>query len=178
MQTPAVISESYRAEQANMHSAGNYGTASLAWGEFVSELIDRTGVTSILDYGCGSMRNLTKVLDVGHDVEYQGYDPAVPAFSAEPEPAQLVVCIDVLEHIEPDRLDAVLDHLQSKTQNKAFFTVHTGPAVKVLSDGRNAHLIQEPPSWWLPKLMSRWELAQFQAMKNGFWVILNGTKHA
>ena len=160
-----------------MHSAGNYGTASLAWGEFVSELIDRTGVTTLLDYGCGSQRNLTKVLEVDHDVTYQGYDPAVPAFSDDPDPAQLVVCIDVLEHIEPERLDSVLDHLRSKTQQLAFFTVHTGPALKTLSDGRNAHLIQQPASWWLPKLMSRWELAQFSAMKNGFWVVLNGTRN-
>jgi hypothetical protein len=41
-----------------------------------------------------------------------------------------------------------------------------------LSDGRNAHLIQQPPDWWLPKFMSRFELAMFQKMPQGFWVVM------
>jgi hypothetical protein len=48
--------------------------------------------------------------------------------------------------------------------------VHTSAAVKVLPDGRNAHLIQRPASWWLPKLMERFELAAFNRMHHGFWV--------
>ena len=50
------------------------------------------------------------------------------------------------------------------------FTVHTGAAVKVLPDGRNAHLIQRPAAWWLPKFMERFELAAFNRMHHGFWV--------
>lgn len=169
-----LLSDDYRAEQAALHAKGNYGTASLAYGEFVSGFVEEMGAKTLLDYGCGSMRNLAKVLDC--DVIYEGYDPAVPAFAGEPDPADLVVCIDVLEHIEPDCLDAVLDHLKSKTLKAAFFTVHTGPAMKVLSDGRNAHLIQQPASWWLPKLMARWQLLNFQANKSGFTVVLYGNQ--
>lgn len=167
-----LLTEQYRAEQARLHSFGNYGTASLGYGPMVSQIVTRSGAATLLDYGCGSMRNLAKVLDC--DVLYQGYDPAVPAFSGEPEPADLVTCIDVLEHIEPECLAPVLDHIKSKALGHVFFTVHTGPAVKVLSDGRNAHLIQEPASWWLPLFMQRWNLLQFQANKHGFWVVMNG----
>lgn len=167
-----LLSEGYRAEQARLHSMGNYGTASLGYGPMVSQIVERSGAKTLLDYGCGSMRNLAKVLDC--DVVYEGYDPAVPAFAADPDAADLVVCIDVLEHIEPDCLDAVLDHLKAKTLGHVFLTIHTGPAVKTLSDGRNAHLIQQPPSWWLPRLMQRWSLLQFQANKQGFWVVMHG----
>jgi Methyltransferase domain len=167
-----LLSEQYKAEQARLHAAGNYGTASLAYGEIVSQLVDETGAKTLLDYGCGSMRNLAKVLDC--DVLYQGYDPAVPAFSADPDPADMVVCIDVLEHIEPDCLESVLDHLKAKTRGHAFFTIHTGPAVKKLSDGRNAHLIQQPASWWLPQIMARWDLLQFTRNTFGFEVVLHG----
>jgi hypothetical protein len=167
-----LLSEAYRAEQARLHAVGNYGTASLQYGQMVSQIVENSGAKTLLDYGCGSMRNLAKVLDC--DVLYEGYDPAIPAFAADPDAADLVVCIDVLEHIEPDCLDAVLDHLKAKTLGKVFLTIHTGPAVKTLSDGRNAHLIQQPPSWWLPKLMQRWSLLQFQANKHGFWVVMNG----
>ena len=89
-----------------------------------------------------------------------------------------MTCIDVLEHIEPDLLDNVLDDLMMLTDGYAFITVHTGPAVKTLSDGRNAHLIQKPARWWLPKLMNRFDLVTFQATKSGFNVLMrasNGT---
>ena len=165
---PDLISEGYRREQEALHAKGNYGTASLQFGKVVSALVEQTGAQTLLDYGCGSMQNLKKVLDC--DVMYLGYDPAVPEFSAK-VPSDLVVCIDVLEHIEPGLLENVLDALQSLTKGWAFMTVHTGPARKTLSDGRNAHLIQEPPQWWLPKFFSRWDVRTFQAMPQGFFLV-------
>ncbi len=167
-----LISPSYLAEQELLHSRGNYGTASLKFGEMVSALIDKHECVTVLDYGCGSKRSLLQVLEVDHDVRYQGYDPAVPGADKK-EPADLVVCIDVLEHIEPDLLGNVLDDLERVSPKLAFFTVHTGPAVKVLSDGRNAHLIQEGPAWWLPKFLDRWELQGFGRTHNGFNVLLS-----
>lgn len=166
-----LISDEYRQMQTELHAAGNYGTAALSLGDKVSALIDGLQINSLLDYGCGSKRSLLKVLEVDHDVVYQGYDPAV-AGAQKKSPADLVTCIDVLEHIEPELLDNVLDDLQSLSPGWAFFTIHTGPAAKILSDGRNAHLIQEPPAWWLPKLMSRWELQTFAAVGSGFHVLL------
>lgn len=163
-----LISDSYRAEQEALHAKGNYGTASLQYGQVVSALVEQTGAQTLLDYGCGSMQNLKKVLDC--DVMYLGYDPAVPEFSVK-VPSDLVVCIDVLEHIEPDLLENVLDDLQALTKRWAFMTVHTSAAKKTLSDGRNAHLIQEPPSWWLPKFFSRWDVRTFQATPQGFHIL-------
>lgn len=174
MQQPELISNAYRSEQEALHAKGNYGTASLQFGEIVSHLIDSLEADTILDYGCGSMRNLLKVLTPERDCKYIGYDPAVSQFSRK-EPCDLVVSIDVLEHIEPDLLDNVLDDLMMLSSQWAFFTVHTGPAAKVLSDGRNAHLIQRPASWWLPKFMQRWELHQFQKTRQGFNVLLRAT---
>jgi hypothetical protein len=160
-----LISEQYREEQTALHAKGNYGTASLQYGQIVSSLVEGTGAKTLLDYGCGSMQNLKKVLDC--DVMYLGYDPAIPEFSVK-EPCDLVVCIDVLEHIEPELLDNVLDDLLMLTGKWGFFTVHTGPAKKVLSDGRNAHLIQKPAEWWLPKITKRWDLWKFDRTAQGF----------
>lgn len=166
-----LISEDYLAEQKSLHAKGNYGTASLQYGDVVSKLCDQLKVSTLLDYGCGSMQNLAKVVQPVEPVEYLGYDPAVPDFLHK-EPADLVVCIDVLEHIEPDLLDNVLDDLMMLTNRWGFFTVHTGPAVKTLSDGRNAHLIQRPASWWLPHLMTRFDLQTFNATRMGFNVLM------
>lgn len=166
-----LITDEYRTMQEELHARGNYGTAALALGNKVSALVDGLHINSLLDYGCGSKRSLLKVLEVDHDVVYQGYDPGVPGADKK-APADLVTCIDVLEHIEPELLDNVLDDLQSLSPSWAFFTIHTGPAAKILSDGRNAHLIQEPPAWWLPKLLARWELQTFAAVGPGFHVLL------
>jgi FkbM family methyltransferase len=167
-----LITEAYRAEQAALHAKGNYGTASLQYGDTVLRLIQSSGARSLLDYGCGSKRSLLQALALPEGVVYEGYDPAIPEFSAKPIPAELVCCIDVLEHIEPPLLDGVLDHLAGLCDPYGFFTIHTGPAVKVLSDGRNAHLIQQGPDWWLPKLRMRFELIRQAAIPSGFVVLV------
>jgi hypothetical protein len=166
-----LITEEYRREQEILHARGNYGTASLGYGPVVSALANALQIGTLLDYGCGSQRNLLKVFEPDHDVEYEGYDPGVPAYCEPPSPADLVVCIDVLEHIEPEFLENVLDHLRELSRGWSFMTVHTGPARKTLSDGRNAHLIQQPPAWWLPKFCARWELLEFRAGREGFSVV-------
>lgn len=172
MNAQPLISESYREQQQKLHENGAYGTASIQYAPLVSEIINRMGITHLLDYGCGSMCNLAKNLKADHKVTYQAYDPGVPRFSKDALPAQMVACIDVLEHIEPDCLDSVLDHIAGLTEGVAFLSIHTGPAVKVLSDGRNAHLIQEPMMWWLPKLWDRFELQSIQTTsEHGFYVV-------
>lgn len=129
-------------------------------------------VAHLLDYGCGANCNLAKHLKVKTSLTYQAYDPCVEKFAAPPVPAQMVACVDVLEHIEPELLDNVLDDLKRLTDGILFASVHTGPAIKTLSDGRNAHLIQEPASWWLPKFFERFDLQTFQMThENGFYVI-------
>lgn len=137
----------------------------------VSQIIERMGVTHLLDYGCGSQCNLAKNLKLKAKLTYQAYDPGVPRFSKAPVPAQMVACIDVLEHIEPDYLACVLSDLQRLCEGVAFLSIHTGPAVKTLSDGRNAHLIQQPMMWWLPQLWDRWDLQTIQVTGAGFFVV-------
>jgi len=168
-----LISEGYRAQQQKLHEVGNYGVASIQYAPIVSQMVNNLEITHLLDYGSGSRCNLGKSLKVKHKLTYQAYDPGVPKFASPPFPAQMVACIDVLEHVEADHLDDVLDHLQSLVEAVGFFSVHTGPAVKTLDDGRNAHLIQAPPEWWLPKFMERFDLHSFQVTgEHGFYVVV------
>lgn len=166
-----LITDEYRKQQEWMHRNPNYGVASVQFAPLVTQFINQFGVQELLDYGAGKGR-LAQHINPDHSVRIDMYDPAVPEWSAEPEPHEMVVCIDVLEHIEPQCLDEVLDHLMRLVLRLGFFTVHVGPAVKVLPDGRNAHLIQQPPAWWLPKITQRFELLTFQRTPQGFWVLV------
>lgn len=166
-----LISEEYRKEQEILHTKG-YGVASIGFAPIVSEVVDQLEINHLLDYGCGSMTNLIKHMKCKRKFTYQAYDPAVEKFAADPLPAEMVACIDVLEHIEPEFLENVLDHLETLTEAVGFFSVHTGPAVKTLTDGRNAHLIQQPMEWWLPKIWERFDIQQVQRVDKGFFVIV------
>jgi hypothetical protein len=136
-------------------------------------MLEASKATRMLDYGAGKGRLGQALAQIMPRVpEIRHYDPAVPEWSATPAPEPFVACIDVLEHIEPELLDTVLDDLQRVTMGLGIFTVHTGPAVKVLPDGRNAHLIQQPAQWWLPKFLARFELVAFNRMPQGFWVLV------
>lgn len=168
-----LISEEYRKMQEELHQNPNYGVASVQYAPMVADVLKQVGATEMLDYGAGkgrlgeTLRTLMPNPPLIHH-----YDPARPEWSSTPHPRAFVACIDVLEHIEPGLLDNVLDDLQRVTAGHGMFTVHIGPAVKILADGRNAHLIQQPPDWWLPKFMSRFDLVVFQRMPQGFWVVV------
>jgi hypothetical protein len=170
----AVISEDYRRLQNALHaSTPGYGVASIRYAPTVAKIVTGFDVHSLLDYGAGKGRlGMELVKLIKRPVRITPYDPAIPGWDAAPEPDELVCCIDVLEHIEPDRLDAVLDDLARLVRRLGFFTVHTGPAERILADGRNAHLIQEKPDWWLPRIMARFELSNFSKQPNGFTVLV------
>lgn len=168
-----LISEEYRELQHELHRNPEYGVASVEYAPLVAEAIRANGITELLDYGAGKgrlgqeLRNIVPVpLKIFH------YDPAIPEWSQQPEPRALVACIDVLEHIEPEFLPNVLDDLKRLVLKIGVFTVHTGPAAKVLKDGRNAHLIQKPASWWLPQIMDRFDPISFSRTRSGFWIVV------
>jgi len=124
---PTYISEDYKELQKQLHEKGNYGVTGKKYGRIVSRLVNENKIKSLLDYGCGSNLSLVEGLDV--EAHYYPYDPCVEEYSAPPKPAEMVVCCDVLEHIEPEYLDAVLDHIKELTDTMLFASVNTGPAL-------------------------------------------------
>jgi hypothetical protein len=156
-----------------LHSRGNYGISGHKWAAKVHDLAGQCEAQTILDYGCGQ-GTLAAALRKNYP-DMPGsifeYDPAIPGKEDKPRRVDLVVCGDVLEHIEPDCLLAVLDDIQSIARKAVFLVVATQPAVKILADGRNAHLIVEPVEWWLPKLMQRWRVAMMRDLGGEFLFI-------
>ena len=178
MNESALITEEYRIMQQQLHQNPQYGVRSVHYAPLVAEIVGTTGAHELPDYGAGKGRlGPAPKQQIKRALTIHCYDPAIPEWSSRPEPCGLVACIDVLEHIEPALLENVLDDLQRVTADVGVFTVHTLPAEKFLPDGRNAHLIQKPAAWWLPKIPGRFELCTFQRMNLGFWVVVE-RKHA
>jgi hypothetical protein len=162
-----LISPDYKKLNQALHSKGDYGITGSKWAGQVASLCELVGTKDILDYGCGQ-RSLEKAL--GFPI--RNYDPCIEGLDAPPQPAKIVTCTDVLEHIEPEYLDAVLDDLKRLTLNVGFFAIANRPARKTLPDGRNAHLIQEGPRWWLPRLCERFEIVQLNSFTGEFVVLV------
>jgi hypothetical protein len=162
-----LISQAYKELNQSLHGKGTYGVSGSRWAPHVAEMCKRMGTKDVLDYGCGQ-RGLQNALGF----EIHNYDPCITGLDAAPQPAQIVACTDVLEHIEPECLDAVLDDLKRVVAGVGIFVIAVGPAQKILPDGRNAHLIQEGPRWWLPKLCERFEILQLSTFQGEFFVLV------
>lgn len=131
-----------------------YGTTGEQFAKAVSLLAEQAKAKSILDYGCGKRtleRSLQQIWCGVPVCEIVNYDPCIAGLG-EKKPCDVVVCTDVLEHVEPECFPEVMADLKSMMKKIGFFTVHTEPAMKHLSDGRNAHLIQQPYDWWMARL--------------------------
>lgn len=119
----------------------------------VIKLTEDLNTKSILDYGCGKGQ-LAKSLPF----PICEYDPGIPGKETTPEPADIVVCTDVLEHIEPDLIGNVLSDLKRCIKMVGYFVISTRPATKTLPDGTNTHLLQRGKSWWEGVLKNYFDL--------------------
>lgn len=151
-----LITDDYLAQQKALHAdPRGYGTKGSKWAPTVREIVTEAAIATVLDYGCGQ-GSLGRALEW----DVREYDPAIPGKDRAPEPADLVVCTDVLEHIEPDCIGAVLDDLKRVTLKRAFIVVSLVPAGKNLPDGRNAHILLKPRAWWEFQLGLRFDLVR------------------
>lgn len=151
------ISDDYLAQQRALHLLPQgYGGKGSRWASTVASLAKATRSYSVLDYGCGrgSLRPLLSELAPLLDV--REYDPAIPGKDGDPIFADLVVCTDVLEHVEPDKIGNVLRHLRCLARKAVFLVVCLRPANKDLPDGRNAHLLLRSAHWWDTQIQEAW----------------------
>lgn len=147
-----MISDSYIEQNQGMHQSEDFGAQSWKWAAQASTLIHQHDCRTILDYGCGKG---TFKKHLSHPVHE--YDPAIPGKEALPAPADFVICNDVLEHIEPELVEHVLDHLRSVTLKVALIVISTKLSIcHTLPDGRNPHLSVHGKNWWQTRLLKRY----------------------
>lgn len=164
-----LITDEYRALNAELHQrVPAYGTGGHKWADFVRELVKETGAKSVLDYGCGkgSLRAALRPITV-HE-----YDPAIEGKGTPPSSAGVVVCTDVMEHVEPECTDAVIAHLCGLATRAVFVAVACRTGGKRLADGRPAHIHVQNKEWWRAKFSEFGEFLQAPSSDDEYVALL------
>lgn len=129
--------------------------------------LDRHACQHVLDFGCGTGRLALKLADAGYSVrmidiadnclDTRVRDNLSPALTFEQaslwsdEVAQIrgdaVICIDVLEHIPPDRIDTVVGIIKAAAPhgycNAALYKDGFGQRIR-----KTLHLTVRPAGFW------------------------------
>ena len=146
-----VISEYYKSQLLALHAGRTkWGASAQRWLDDTVRFGERLQAKTVLDYGCG--KGLLKVRLEANGFTVCEYDPGIPGKDSPPAIADMVVCLDVLEHVEPDHLEAVLADIKRLSFKGALLVVALYPSGTILPDGRNSHLIVESPEWWVQKI--------------------------
>jgi 2-polyprenyl-3-methyl-5-hydroxy-6-metoxy-1,4-benzoquinol methylase len=143
------ISDEYKKlnEQAHLMQP-KYGAKGGRRSKLILKLAETYIVTKALDYGCGK-GDLSRSMP---ELTWQEYDPAIPGKDKIPHSDEMVVCGDVLEHIEPVYIDNVISHICSLTEKAAVLIISLRQGKRKLPDGSFAHKIVKPAKWWMNKI--------------------------
>jgi FkbM family methyltransferase len=153
---PELISEEYKELNRKLHDSNtSYGMSGGKHAETVYNLA-KTLVTPenpfplVGDYGAGKGLLAKELAKKGMAI--LEYDPAIPGKEELLPPVDLLICTDVLEHIEPEKLDYVLDDMARCCRQTGYLVISTRKAAKKYDNGKNAHLIIQGKEWWTKKL--------------------------
>jgi len=155
-----LISTEYRQQNAQMHDDPTFGISKDINVDAILDLAVKFGAKTILDYGCGKGLFKQAMAAKAPQFKVYEYDPAIDGKKVCRDRADMVVCNDVMEHIEPHLLDNVLAHISEVARKGAMFTIAHTAAKRIMPDGRNAHLIQEPYEWWQLRLRKHFPVVQ------------------
>ena len=151
--TPELISPKYRQLNQELHANPDvlYGYKGWEQADLVEKIYRQYNCSSALDYGAGKQSLSAEMRRRG--IEMADYDPSISHISTLPNPADLVVCSDVLEHVEPEYFIRVMNHLRSLTGKCLLVRVCLVPcSSKTLPDGSDPHRIVKDQEWWLSAL--------------------------
>lgn len=162
--TVQLFTPEYAALQAQFHKdRPDYGISGSHYSEQILKMSQLLQTRSILDYGCGKC-TLQKALPF----PIQNFDPFMPEHMKRPLPADIVVCTDVMEHVEEPFVEQVIYDIARLANKAVFFQIATSPAKKTLPDGRNAHITLHDLNWWLAKLMNHLNIKSIMELGGGF----------
>ena len=142
------------------------GRSTLVFAKLIRDIIQKNQITNMLDYGCGKgffYDNSFEVKDLKIKSlrDYWGikidlFDPCYENYSIinEDNIYDMVISIDVLEHIPEQDIDWVLDRIIGKAKKYVFINVACYSAAALLPNGNNAHININNHKWWFEKILN------------------------
>lgn len=160
-----LASEAYAAQLKKLHSdsqAFGVGNVTAKHYPLIKGLIQKKNYGSVLDYGCGKGHFIKYAKESMPGLRVEGFDVASDEYAVLPsDQFDLVVCLDVMEHVEFGALSNVLATIRDRTAKTFICSVANYPAGKVLPDGRNAHVTQMPFGYWFSLFSGFFRVDQF-----------------
>lgn len=144
-----LITDYYAEQNRLLHEREPWGESGRKNAKQVREFSKAVGAKTILDYGCGRGTLKTALAALNFMTPVAEYDPAITGKTEMPLPADLVVCTDVMEHVEPEKIDNVLKHIHALSIRACYMVIATRDTQHILPDGRSSHLVIKPPEWWI-----------------------------
>ena len=134
------------------------GKSTMVFAKILKEIINKNNIKNLLDYGSGKGERYFKSSEFGNETyppleKYWGinptlYDPGVPHPKPLGEKFDIVISIDVLEHIPLDDLGWVVEEIFEFSKKIVFINVACYPAERSFADGSNVHVSVFHPMWW------------------------------
>lgn len=153
-----IVDKSYQEQLEYLHQSGKFNNGAKAY-ELVKDFINEYRPNNLLDFGCGQGGLIAKISQLHPGIQVYGYDPGNERFKILPKKRfDVVVSTDALEHVEPHYIGSTLRELDKRIGRSAFLRIACYPAKKSLPDGRNAHLIVQPPDWWRQQLLANMQV--------------------
>lgn len=139
---------------------------------------------SLIDFGCGTGRPAAQLKRLGLSVTAidhakNSLDPGIDvAFMQQclwALPSDLSAdygyCTDVMEHIPPEKVSAVLSEIRRVVRKRVFFQIATFPDGMGRKIGETLHLSVHPPEWWRAKLSEHWNDVKVSGTRNCILVV-------
>lgn len=156
-----LLTPEYKQQLQLKHATSPWGGGGWTWIPDVARLIVKHKLRSpsVLEYGSGR-RTFARTMEwaMPHVRVYE-YDPGVPELDRLPDSDlqfDLVLCTDVMEHVEEQFVVPTLNRLFHYTRHAAIFNIACNPAKSLLPDGRNAHITVKPSAWWRERIERLW----------------------
>jgi hypothetical protein len=155
--TPKTITQETVALYRKLHLNPLYGIEGRKRKDVVIKLAESLKTRSVMDYGCGK-----SALAASLPFPIWEYDPAIPGKDAVPRPADLVLCFNVLECVEPDMMDNVLGDL-TRCSKVCVFAI-----IEIQNDHNK--------EWWSAKLREFFKIATILQSGNELHCVLEPRK--
>jgi len=127
------------AQYRTLHSESHYGDSGNLYLDYITPIVKELDPKRILDFGCGRC-DLSAHYYKDGERDIQKYDPAIGPFKRMPKGKfDLVLCVDVMEHILIGDVKRIFNEIQQKS-DKVIFVIHLKKARAILPNKQNAHV--------------------------------------